>query len=276
MNLFLVDELAQAWQGQDIFQRLLELDGEIFRQVKGRRTLRFVLHGKGYFLKLHLGVGWGEIFKNLVRLRLPVVSASNEWRALQRLSQLGIAAPAVAGYGSRGWNPATRQSFIITRELENTVDLEAYCALWPLTPPGFAAKRALIEAVGRISRQLHGAGICHRDYYLCHFHLLRDSGQMSAASPPRLYLIDLHRALFGKSPTSRWVKKDIAGLYFSSMEIGLTRADRLRFARAYRDAPLRDTLVRDRQFWHDVIARGQALYNKLGNPAGATGPDIGQ
>jgi len=40
----------------------------------------------------------------------------------------------------------------------------------------------------------------------------------------------------------RWRDKDLAGLYFSALEIGLTRRDKLRFLKAYFASPLRDTL----------------------------------
>lgn len=266
MTLYLDDDLRRIWQEQDVFRLLGEMEGKVYRQVKGRRTLLFRLAGNGYFLKFHSGVGWKEIFKNLLRFRLPVISAENEWRAVRLLQERDIDTLTIAAYGRRGWNPAALQSFLVTRELENTIDLEAYCANWEENPPAFAVKKALIEKVARISRHLHEAGVCHRDYYLCHFHLLSGSELDSGTSGPVIYLIDLHRALFGKTPDSRWVKKDIAGLYFSSKDIGLTHRDRLRFARLYRDSSLRNTLVRDNGFWRDVVARGEALYTKLGNP----------
>ena len=39
----------------------------------------------------------------------------------------------------------------------------------------------------------------------------------------RLYLIDLHRMQLRRKTPSRWIVKDIAGLYYSSMDIGLTK-----------------------------------------------------
>lgn len=43
------------------------------------------------------------------------------------------------------------------------------------------------------------------------------------------------------TPT-RWRDKDLAALYFSALDIGLTWRDFLRFLRTYFDAPLRDIL----------------------------------
>jgi len=266
MTLYLDEELAGVWQDDDVFQRVAELHGKIYRQVKSRRTLQFKLQGRSYFLKLHLGVGWKEIIKNLLQLRLPIISAENEWRAIQRLQELGIDTMTAVAYGKRGLSPATRQSFLVTRELLDTVSLEDYCRHWNVRPPDVSIKRALLEKVASISRRMHAAGICHRDFYICHFLLQRGSEQRPAEKEPRLYLIDLHRALIKKHLGRRWIEKDIAGLYFSSKEIGLTRRDLFRFMRSYRDCSLRETLTRDHRFWSQVSDKGDALYSKLGNP----------
>src|SRR6056297_2975140 len=54
----------------------------VYRDREGRRTLRVCLPEGDFFLKLHRGVGWREILKNLARGRLPVLGAADEWRAL--------------------------------------------------------------------------------------------------------------------------------------------------------------------------------------------------
>jgi heptose I phosphotransferase len=43
------------------------LQGEVFRELEGRRTLRTEVAGRGYFVKIHRGAGWAEIVKNLFR-----------------------------------------------------------------------------------------------------------------------------------------------------------------------------------------------------------------
>jgi hypothetical protein len=58
----------------------------------------------------------------------------------------------------------------------------------------------------------------------------------------------------------RWRVKDIGGLYYSSMDIGLTERDLLRFVRKYRNKPLKETLNKDKRFWRQVRKRGNALY----------------
>lgn len=239
-----------------IFDRIMTLPGEVFRGVKDRTTLRFLSGGRAYFLKRHTGVGWKEIFKNLFSLRPPVLGAGNEYAAIRRLGELGVATLRVAGFGQRGWNPARRESFLVTEELAGMSSLEDLCRDWPRRPPDPAFKRALISEVARIARTLHDNGVNHRDFYLCHF--LYDPA--SALHAPRLYLIDLHRAQLRRRTPERWRVKDLGALYFSALDIGLTRGDRLRFLRIYRDTSFRDILTRESGFWDKVARRARALH----------------
>jgi len=262
--LTLDDRLRHAFTGKDVYRLLEKMPGEDYRRKDGRRTFRCRIGGRPYFVKYHAGVGWRRIFKELCRLRLPVVGAANEWRAIRRLEALGIRTMHLAGYGQQGFDPARRRSFVITAELENTCSLEDYCRDWRKTPPAPGLKRALIGEVARMARVLHENGINHRDFYLCHFLLdLGDSVARMIARGPRLHLIDLHRVqMRGRLPL-RWRIKDIAGLYFSSMGIGLTRRDCLRFMREYRGTTLRHTLDADRAFWGSVRSKGKAGYREF-------------
>jgi len=255
---------AQLPAGSDTFNYLMQLDGEVFRQLEGRRTVRFELNGKRYFLKAHSGVGWAEIFKNLLQLRLPVLGARNEWRAVKKLQQLGVDTLRTVAYGERGVNPARRQSFIVTEALEPTVSLEDYCAGWPASPPRGAAlrlKRDLIHRVALAARLMHTHGINHRDFYICHF--LLDTCQAPETldrDALKLSLIDLHRAQLRQRTPRRWLVKDIGALYFSSMRIGLTRRDLYRFMTVYRNTGLRETLAADGKFWSRCRLRATSLY----------------
>jgi len=260
MTLYLREDMAAAWQGQDPWRHVATLKGDVYRDVRGRRTLQFSIDGRHYYVKHHTGVGWGEIIKNLLQARLPILDASNEYRAIRRLQTLGVPTMQIAAYGIRGRNPAKRESFIITDALENTDSLESLCANWRQQPPDPVYKRRLIDTVANISRTLHRHGICHRDFYLCHFLLhLDDSGEVDIQKQPTLSLIDLHRALIKPALGLRWVEKDIAGLYFSASDIGLTQRDLLRFVRTYTDRPLRRALYGRQQFWRTVQRKAAAL-----------------
>ena len=223
----------------------LDLKGEIFREQPGRRTLKFYENNKAYFAKIHLGVGWIEIFKNLIQLKLPVLGAKNEVRAIQRLEKYNFT-PKLVNYGWRGKNPATQESFVITEALENTVSLEDYCRDWKLHPPPLKQKWSLIKQIAYIAKTMHDSGVNHRDFYLCHFLLDKNNSH--------LYVIDWHRAQCRKEVPTRWKIKDIAGLYFSAMDAGLTQRDLWRFVRLYDKSY-------DKTFWNKVIRRAKKLYS---------------
>ena len=114
---------------------------------------------------------------------------------------------------------------------------------WLSSPPLPQLKRALIERVAQMTRQMHRAGVNHRDCYICHF-LLHTDQPLSVENVP-LSLIDLHRAQVRSKVPLRWRNKDLAGLYFSALNIGLTRGDKLRFLRTYFGLPLRDVLKQE-------------------------------
>lgn len=255
---FIATELADDFSETTLIDKVERLDGETFREVEGRRTFRFVLNEKAYFAKLHLGVGWQEILKNLFQLRLPVLGASNEWQAILRLQELKLETMTPVAYASEGINPARIRSCLITESLEHTISLEE---LVLANNCSIGLKRSLLQRVGTIAKTLHENGVNHRDFYLCHF--LLPLGSIDAGKMSHLYLIDLHRAQIrtGHAP-KRWREKDLAGLLFSAADAGLTRTDLVRFLTAYCGADFRRSLSEDRSFWRGVLARAIRLYEK--------------
>ena len=234
--------------------------GDVFRNKEGRVTLRFTHSGRSFFLKLHRGIGWGEIFKNLLQGRLPVTGAGNEYRAVRRLESLGVDTLSVAAYASAGANPATRHSMIVTDDLVGTLSLEDFCADWSSHPPLFGVRLKILRKLADSAGRMHGAGINHRDFYLCHFHL-----EVSTLSQPEpiCHIIDLHRAQIRSRTPRRWQSKDLAGLYFSAMDCGLSSRDLLRFMRHYSPGGLRQALVRERSLWRGVEKRALRLYSRV-------------
>lgn len=259
MQLYLRQEIERLWQGRDPFEVVESLKGEVYRDKEGRTTLQTELNEKSYFLKIHRGIGWKEIVKNLLQLRLPIIGATNEYQSAEKLAALGVDTLTTAAFGKKGLNPAKQLSFILTDDLSNTISLEDYCADWPSDPPSFSHKKALVELVAHVSRIMHGAGINHRDYYICHFLLEKNS--LVDLAKPQCYLIDLHRAQLRDKTPMRWSVKDIAGLYFSSMDIGLTKRDCLRFMSVYCGTNIRG-LLQYKEFWQQVDRKALALYKK--------------
>lgn len=240
MQLILAEPFKTLWQGKDAFAEVEKLDGQVYRELEGRRTLRTEVAGRGYFVKIHRGIGWGEIVKNLLTAKAPVLGAGQEWTAIRRLTEAGVPTMTAVAFGERGLNPAAQHSFIVTEELAPTVSLEDFSLDWRSNPPTPRLKRALIRRVAEMVGAMHRAGVNHRDCYICHFLLHTDKAV--SADDFRLSLIDLHRAQTRARVPRRWRDKDLAALYFSALDIGLTRRDLLRFLKDYFRRPLRDTL----------------------------------
>jgi heptose I phosphotransferase len=258
MKVILRGPFADHWTKDTAFDHLNELQGTAVRAKEGRRTIRFEFAGGCYYLKHHRGIGWREIIKNWTQFKAPVTGASNEWRAINKLRELGLHTLNPLAYGVRGVNPAQRESFLITEELSNTISLAKYAERWPAEPPPFREKKALIDEVAGIARTIHRHGINHRDLYICHFLL----SLQTPKDRPVLHLVDLHRAQCRARVPYRWRVKDMASIYFSAMDIGLTRRDVLRFLRVYFDKPVRMVLAEDRLLLEAVSRRARQLYRR--------------
>ncbi|MCJ8170320.1 lipopolysaccharide core heptose(I) kinase RfaP [Atopomonas sediminilitoris] len=258
MTLEVRAPFAELWAGKDPFVEVERLEGQVYRELEGRRTLRTEVAGKGYFVKIHRGIGWAEIVKNLLTAKLPVLGARNEQVALRRLAELGVPSMTSVAYGERGVNPARQHSFIITHELAPTIDLEQLSLNWASVPPAPRLKWALIARVAEMAGRMHRGGINHRDFYICHF--LLNTAEAITPETIQLSLIDLHRAQTRRATPIRWRNKDLAALYFSVLDIGLTRRDRLRFLRDYFQRPLREVLRDEAKLLNWLTTKANKLY----------------
>jgi len=259
LNNFLADHLKDYFKGEDLFALVDRLRGEVYRKIDDRRTIKVRIGAEGYFAKIHQGVGWVEILKNLMQGRLPVLGARNEWLALCALRNAGVRSMTPVLFCERGLNPATRKSAILTESLESKVTLEDY------EPSGPAFKRKLVTEVASMARKMHKAGINHRDFYLCHFlmnvpHAEDQEDDLDEHKEPVLHLIDLHRAQIRQNVPRRWAVKDLGALLFSAFGKDLTTRDLLRFVNIYSGRPLREVLAEDAEFWSDVVERARKLW----------------
>ena len=267
-SLYLHDELKPLL-GKDAFATVWILPGETYRQVPRRRTFRFVESGRAYFAKVHDGVGWHRIIKDLVSLKPPVLGARNEFAACRHLAAAGVRTPRVVAYGERGINPATRRSFVICEALDDFTSLKDIAESMAsggfqrlVAPTGTATetmllRRRLIREVALITRYIHDAGVNHRDYYI--WHLMADSRKLTAGEV-ELAVIDLHRASVRARVPNRWRVRDLAALlYSSSSRLHLNRCDRFRFITHYTGERPSVTVRRRRRFWEGVVRRSTRL-----------------
>ena len=255
-STFIPEEIQQHLGSGDAFQQIMHMQGQVFRDVRGRKTIMVELGGNRYFIKQHFGVGWKEIFKNLVTFRRPIIGAKTEMLAIRKLDEIGIATTPFVAFGEKGSNPATLRSFLITKDLGDIISLEELAADWQNSPPDMKLKRQLIIAVARLARNLHANGMNHRDFYLCHLCL---DAKAFSQSQIKLYLIDLHRMQIHHKPYNKGNMKDIAALYFSSLDTGLSVRDYLRFKHYYGKGLTGDSS----SFWQDVVQRANGLYKKF-------------
>ncbi|MNE04078.1 Lipopolysaccharide core heptose(I) kinase RfaP [compost metagenome] len=189
-----------------------------------------------------------------------MLGAGQEWRAIQRLHEVGVPTMTAVAYGERGSNPAGQHSFIVTEELAPTISLEDFSIDWVKQPPLPRLKHALIAEVARMTGMMHRAGVNHRDCYICHFLLHTD--REVTADDFRLSVIDLHRAQTRTTISRRWRNKDLAALYFSALDIGLTTRDKLRFLRGYFQQPLRQILAEEAALLRWLEGKAQKLYER--------------
>lgn len=261
MKLFLRDDLARLWHGKDPFDCVAAIEGDLYRNREGRRTLKCELGGREYFLKHHRGVGWREIIKNLTQFKAPVLGAAQEYAAIERLHEVGIETLSVAAFGERGLDPSRRESFLLTDSLTNTISLEDLLEGLSGVRPDVAMRRGLLRRVGTIARRMHDAGVNHRDFYLCHFLIDEADARCGDVRAP-MHLIDLHRSQVRARVPARWRVKDLGGLYFSGARCGFSQRDLYRFVEAYAGRPWREELRANGAFWGRVRAEGEKIYRR--------------
>jgi len=264
MHLDLKAELRDAIPtGSDPFDWFLFSGGEVHRKVKNRLTYETHLGELHFYVKRHLGCGWGEVFKEWYRFRKPVVSARTEWEGAEALAAAGVRVPKVLGKGERGRYPHAVESFVVLEALEDCETLEHFKEGWLdyRGPSWVALKRTLIDEVAQMGRIMHAQGINHRDFYINHFLINRDI--IRAWKPGNsipLHLIDLHRVQQRATVPHRWLVKDLSSLLFSALDVGLTSADCVRFLRVYLGDDWKTSLRQKDEPWKVIIKRACKLY----------------
>ena len=262
--IYLRHDIAALFETERTVSDFLAIDCEVARDFKNRQTGRFERDGRAFYIKKHDRAYWWALVDELLHLRKPHVGAGHEKAVLERLAELKVPTMRVAGFGAEGRCLAYQRSFLITDEIAPTISLEQLSRNWRTRPPDARLKRGLIRQVADIARTMHADGINHRDFYLAHFLLdTSDPDATGGGKPTRLFLIDLHRAQRRRKVPIRMRVKDIGGLYFSAMDIGLTARDLLRFVRAYAAKSLSATLEEDRIFWRKVRKRAVWQYRKM-------------
>ncbi|NKC00263.1 MAG: lipopolysaccharide core heptose(I) kinase RfaP [Pseudomonadales bacterium] len=259
MTVYLRADVSKLWSETEALERAFALDGEVFREVARRKTMRVELDGRAYFVKLHDGVGWLEVIKNWVQFKRPILGAENEYEACRDLEKVGIRAPLAAAFATDDGSYASRRSFVLCDELKDHTSLEDVVEPWFEHMASPLTRLRMLVAVAKFAREFHTHGFIHRDFYICH---LLAEGVALKNDEFDLAVLDLHRARRFDVVPERWLRRDLAALLFSTLDLGYTRRDWLRFIRVYTGRPLRAELRERGDFWQSVYLRAENLYQE--------------
>ncbi len=191
-------------------------------------------HGrrKGLF-DLALGVGAGDdapdhllkrnAYEGIARLRrsLRGSKARGELERAERAAARGIATPLPLAAGEVRWAGLLDHCLLLMPRLEGAVDLRVVWESRALAP---TERRAVATAFGALSREAVEAGLFQDDFAPNNVLLRR-------GSPPELWMIDFERAELRDRVTAEERTRMLAKLQREL--VGATRADRLRFLRAF-------------------------------------------
>ena len=257
-QIFFDNELQDLFKEKASFSFAEEIQGETYRKHANRITKRIEVNEKGYFLKIHGPVGWREVLKNLIQLKVPVIGALREFNAIKHLSQSSINSLEVVGFFQEGISPANSRSFLITKELEETISLEDFFLEGLHKRLSFKQKKILIEQTAKTIRQIHDSGLNHRDLYLCHLHVEKEINFEDL----KITTIDLHRSQIRNNVPERWLIKDLGGFLHSAMGFGLTERDCYRFFKNYFSCSFKELCEHHSVLVRKILDRAFSMYLK--------------
>jgi hypothetical protein len=146
------------------------------------------------------------------------IMAMQELAGYRLLQQSNVPAGSILAGGRR----ADGSGFVILE------DLAGYTPADKLIQRGFAFD-ALLNATADLAALLHTAQLHHRDLYLCHFMIKPMENSVDAK------LIDMARVSRMKSVFTRrrWIVKDLAQFWYSTINLPVTDAQRQRWLARY-------------------------------------------
>lgn len=162
--------------------------------------------------------------------------AADEVAGVRLLEEAGIPTAALVAWGER----RDGSGVLVTADL-------AGCAPGDVLLREWRGVERLLEPTARLAARLHSAGLHHRDLYLCHFLVDRES-------PARVHLIDAARVRrLPRWPgwwRRRWMVKDLAQFRFSVMSEGVDEAAARRWLEAWAA-----NLGEDASAWEPAVRR---------------------
>ncbi|MGA2031787.1 MAG: lipopolysaccharide kinase InaA family protein [Thermoguttaceae bacterium] len=268
-RMWLDDDFREQLQHADLaaFERVMaSVRGRCLRVLADRENWYFsaqVTHGSGMYLKKHHVRARFEWLWERLGLACGENPGRSEARHAAALSALGVNVMRVVAYGERRRADGLAQSFLLTEELKDFVELGTFVReRFSPRRPGrrTAADRELerlVCQVAAMARRFHAAGYNHRDFYCCHFLVREENGDF------QVRLIDLQRVQRRRWLRWRWIVKDLAQLAWSAPGDRLGCRHKILFLRHYLGV---EKLRRgDRRLLRAILRRCRNLQRRLGN-----------
>lgn len=227
--------------GPDWPDRIMGLTvGDRFHTKQGRSIARWMLQRDNRSLTVYLKRHYRlSLWRGLLATVWPEAGwspAVQEWHHLEWAKASGMPVPAAVAAGEYIGPWGRLQSFLAVEELTDMLPLHEAVpeAASCLDASSFRRwKRTLGVELARLTRALHARRYFHKDLYLCHFYIPRQTVQETPCWQGQVHLIDLHRLKHHRFTWRFWQMKDLAELLYSSEIPSITDRDRLLFWRAY-------------------------------------------
>ena len=153
--------------------------------------------------------------------------AQDEVKGIELLQSAGIPTVPLVGWGTT----AGGRSFVMTE------DLQGYAAADKALAAGLPFA-SILEPTADLAAKLHRAGLHHRDLYLCHFFV-------RAEQPEDVRLIDPARvAKLSGLFRNRWIVKDLAQFWYSTLALPITDEQREQWLARYRGERMKPAILR--------------------------------
>ncbi len=207
-----------AKRGPDVLK-----DGD--RSALTRQTLALAGGARVVVVKQYRCASLGERMKNAVR-RPRAVAA---WIAGNGLLVRGFDAAEPLALATRGRGPLMSSAYLVMEALPEGSRADLVALARYAGALGAAArreKRELVEAMARLFRGLHAAGVYHGDLKAVNLFV------RPTADGPRIVLADYDRVEFDRAVNERRRIKNLAQLS-ASVAVCVSLTDRLRFLREY-------------------------------------------
>jgi len=198
-----------------------------------RTVYRLSLAAGEFYLKHFRVNDWKTLLLNALR----PTKADLEWHAALRIARLAMPTFEPVALGQARRLGVVADSFLVSRGIPQAIPLDEFASL-TFQPAGTWSdpcghrqsdlRQQLTTALGDLAGRLHQAAVEHAD-----FHAANVLVRIGTDGRPALWLIDLHRVYFRRVLSQNQRSDNLAFLhqYFTDKT---SRADRLRFFRAYR------------------------------------------